>query len=104
MNTKAGICLVAWLIASSAAFAEDEVAAGERAYASKGCMGCHGPAGNSPNPGTFPKTAGLEASYIEVQLKAFRSGERNNPMMSPMVRDLTDQEISSLAAYLAVQK
>jgi cytochrome c553 len=46
----------------------------------------------------------LEASYIVVQLKAFRSGERNNPMMSPMVRDLTDQEISSLAAYLAVQR
>ena len=104
MKTKAGICLVACFIASSAAFAQDEVAAGERAYASKGCMGCHGPAGNSPNPGTFPKTAGLEASYIVVQLKAFRSGERNNPMMSPMVRDLTDQEISSLAAYLAVQK
>jgi cytochrome c553 len=104
MNTKAGICLVAWFVASSAVFAEDEVTAGEKAYANKGCMGCHGPAGNSPNPGTFPKTAGLEASYIVVQLKAFRSGERSNPMMTPMVQDLTDQEISSLAAYLAIQK
>ncbi|HEY3487979.1 MAG TPA: cytochrome c [Gammaproteobacteria bacterium] len=104
MKTMACICLVACFVASAAAAADDNIAAGEQAYSSKGCMGCHGPAGNSPNPGTFPKTAGLEAAYIIVQLKAFRSGERTNPMMTPMVRDLSDQEISSLAAYLAVQK
>jgi cytochrome c553 len=104
MKTKAGIGLVAWFVASTAALAEDQIAAGEQAYTSKGCMGCHWPAGNSPNPGTFPKTAGMEASYIVLQLKAFRSGERSNPLMTPMVSDLTDQEIASLAAYLAVQK
>lgn len=78
--------------------------AGEAVYGSKGCMGCHGPAGNSPNPAMFPKTAGLEESYLVEQLKAFRSGERSNPMMTPMATGLTDEEIANLAAYLATQK
>lgn len=81
-----------------------DVAAGEATYSAKGCMGCHGPAGNSPNPAMFPKTAGKEESYLLTQLKAFRSGERSNPMMSPMANGLTDEEIANLAAYLAEQK
>ncbi|HEX7026405.1 MAG TPA: cytochrome c [Gammaproteobacteria bacterium] len=81
-----------------------DVAAGEAAYSAKGCMGCHGPAGNSPNPAMFPKTSGLEEGYLVTQLKAFRSGERSNPMMSPMANGLTDEEIANLSAYLAAQK
>jgi cytochrome c553 len=81
-----------------------DVAAGEATYSAKGCMGCHGPAGNSPNPDMFPKTAGKEEGYLAAQLKAFRSGERSNPMMSPMAGGLTDEEIANLSAFLAAQK
>lgn len=81
-----------------------DATAGEATYSAKGCMGCHGPAGNSPNPEMFPKTAGLAEAYLVEQLKAFRNGERSNPMMSPMASGLTDDEIANLATYLAAQK
>ncbi len=81
-----------------------DITQGENLYTSKGCIGCHGPAGNSPNPATFPKTAGLGRDYLVTQLKAFRDGTRNNPMMSPMSKGLTDEEINYLADYLAAQK
>ncbi len=80
-----------------------DAAAGEKLYAAKGCMACHGPGGKSANPAAFPSTAGLDAAYIEEQMKAFRSGTRNNPLMTPMATGLTDQEITDLAAYLAAQ-
>jgi cytochrome c553 len=33
------------------------------------------------------------------QIKAFRDGTRNDPMMSPMAKPLSDQDIEDLAAY-----
>lgn len=81
-----------------------DVAAGEAAYLAKGCIGCHGPAGNSPNPAMFPKTAGLDAAYLKEQMLAYRSGTRSNPLMSPMSVGLSDADIENLAAYLAAQK
>lgn len=97
------VLAVSMLSVMHAAIAGD-VAVGESTYSAKGCMGCHGPAGNSPNPAMFPKTAGMEESYLATQLKAFRSGERSNPMMSPMASGLTDEEIANLSAFLAAQK
>jgi cytochrome c553 len=32
-------------------------------------------------------------------LKAFRDGQRSNPMMSPMAAPLSDTDIEDLAAY-----
>jgi cytochrome c553 len=88
---------------NSQVFAGD-VAAGEAAYLAKGCIGCHGPGGNSPNPAVFPKTSGLAEAYLKEQMLAYRSGTRSNPLMSPMSVGLSDADIDNLAAYLAAQK
>ena len=80
-----------------------DVKAGRIAYMSKGCIGCHGPAGHSSNEQVYPSTAGKEASHLIQQLKAFRAGERDNPIMTPMAASLTDEEIANIAAYLAAQ-
>jgi cytochrome c553 len=37
------------------------------------------------------------------QLKAYRGGERQNALMSPMAAPLSDQDIEDLAAYYAAQ-
>jgi cytochrome c553 len=66
------------------------------------CMACHGPDGNSPNP-EWPNLAGQHASYIEQQLRLFRAGERQNPLMSPMAMILSDEDIADLAAYFSSQ-
>ena len=40
-----------------------------------------------------------DPNNIEKQLKAFRSGKREHEMMSLVARNLTDQQISDLAAW-----
>lgn len=103
---KSGFLTAAALIAAALlqpAHAGD-AAAGKEAYMAKGCIGCHGPGGNSPNPGMYPSTAGRDEAYLVERLEAYRSGERSNPMMSPMATALTDGEIADLAAYLAAQE
>jgi len=63
------------------------------------CQTCHGAkaAGN----GAFPRLAGQHRDYLVAQLKAFRSNERDNPIMHPVVEHLSDEQIGELAAYLA---
>lgn len=67
------------------------------------CAGCHAPDGNSMVP-MFPKLAELDAGYIARQLKAFRDGERQDPMMGPMAAALSDDDIRDIAAYFSAQK
>lgn len=104
MKSVVSVLLAVSMLGAIAPVKAGDVAAGEATYAAKGCMGCHGPGGHSPNPDTFPKTAGREESYLVTQLKAFRAGDRTNPMMSPMAANLTDEEIGNLAAFLSSQK
>jgi cytochrome c553 len=66
------------------------------------CAACHGPNGNSVNP-EWPRLAGQSAVYIAEQLKLFRSGVRENPVMKPLAATLSDQDISDLAVYYEAQ-
>ena len=85
-------------VASSAALAGGDAAAGKAKYAT--CQGCHGPGGISVNP-VWPSLAGQKDGYLVKQMKAFRDGARTDPMMSPMAKPLTDEDIENLAAYLS---
>ena len=64
------------------------------------CMACHGSAGISPND-IWPNLAGQKEGYLIKQIKAFRDGGRTDPMMAPMVRPLSDDDIENLAAYFS---
>ncbi|MBM3395505.1 MAG: cytochrome c4 [Betaproteobacteria bacterium] len=67
------------------------------------CSGCHLPNG-AGMPSQYPRLAGQHADYTVAQLKAFRSGERNNDpaaVMRTLAANLTDAEIESLAQYVA---
>jgi cytochrome c553 len=66
------------------------------------CSACHGPNGNSVNP-EWPRLAGQSAVYIAEQLRLFRSGVRDNPIMKPLAASLGDQDISDLAVYYEAQ-
>lgn len=66
------------------------------------CSSCHGPNGNSANP-EWPRLAGQSAVYIAEQLKLFRSGVRDNPIMKPLAAGLSDQDINDLAVYYEAQ-
>lgn len=89
-----------------AAAATLQVQADGNADAGKGkaavCGACHGADGNSSGA-QFPKLAGQNASYIEAQLNNFKSGKRENPIMSGQAKGLSDQDIQDLAAYFSSQ-
>jgi cytochrome c553 len=89
---------------------KDLVALGQKIYrggiASKGvaaCASCHGP-NAAGMPAQYPRLSGQHAEYVEVQLKAFRSGERaNDPgsMMRSVAEKLSDREIQGVSDYIA---
>ncbi|MBI4194516.1 MAG: cytochrome c4 [Betaproteobacteria bacterium] len=67
------------------------------------CSACHQPNG-AGMPAQFPRVAGQFAEYTELQIKAFRSGERaNDPnrMMRAVAEKLSDREIRAVAEYIA---
>ncbi|TMH36126.1 MAG: cytochrome c4 [Betaproteobacteria bacterium] len=67
------------------------------------CAACHGSDGNSTAPAN-PNLAGQQAQYITVQLEHFKSGVRNNPVMSSMASPLTAEEMRALGVYFSQQK
>jgi cytochrome c553 len=64
------------------------------------CQACHGLDGIAKMP-NVPHIAGESELYLTKQLKAFRGGERRDPQMSLMAKNLTDDDIADLAAYYA---
>lgn len=64
----------------------------------KVCAACHGENGVSAVQG-IPSLAGQQDQFIQWQLVFFRSGRRPNPVMAPLVADLSDEDIRNLGAY-----
>jgi cytochrome c553 len=67
------------------------------------CAACHGVDGNSLNP-EWPSLAGQHESYVVKQLQAFKSGARQNVLMSGQAMALSDQDMADIAAWFAGQK
>lgn len=87
------------------AFASEQPVAGsaEQGQAKAApCVACHGVNGNSVNP-AWPNLAGQHASYIKRQLAAFKSDARRDPLMTPMAKPLSEQDMADLAAYYSAQ-
>lgn len=100
-KTTVLMAAVAALVMAGSASAAGDAAAGKSKAAT--CAACHGPDGNSTNP-LWPNLAGQHAAYLEKQLTAFKSGERKDPLMSPMAAPLSDKDIEDISAYFASQK
>jgi cytochrome c553 len=67
------------------------------------CTHCHGESGMGVMPGV-PVLTGQHADYLVHALEAYRSGDRSNPTMAPVVAKLTPKEVKLLAEYFALQK
>lgn len=78
--------------------AAGDAAAGKAKSAT--CAACHGAEGISAND-LWPNLAGQKPGYLTKQMKAFRDGDRKDPMMSPMSATLTDEDIANLTAYFS---
>lgn len=64
------------------------------------CAGCHGEDGIALVE-DVPNLAGENRVYIESQLKAFRSGQREHEVMTPIAQDLSEEEIREVSDWFA---
>lgn len=65
------------------------------------CASCHSPSG-AGIPGQYPRLAGQFPSYLEEQLKLFRSGDRKtNEPMHTIADRMSDTDIKAVADYAA---
>lgn len=97
-TVSAVVITLSAVFAASPSVAGD-AAAGKLKYAI--CAGCHGPSGAGNEALKYPKLAGLEAGYVEQQLHAFKSGDRDNATMKAMTAGLNEADMQNLAAYIA---
>lgn len=67
------------------------------------CTACHGPNGNAVIPQN-PSIAGQTWRYLYLQLKDFKEGRRQDPQMTPVVADLSREDMIALANWFAAQK
>ena len=86
----------AFALLSSPVFAAGNADAGKAKSAV--CAACHGAEGVS-SMDIYPNLAGQKEGYLVSQLQHFRDGERNNAIMAPMAKPLSDDDIEDLAAY-----
>ena len=87
----------------SAGAVQADAAAGQSAYAAKGCIGCHG-AGGVSAVAANPTLKGQSADFVSKTLTDFRSGARQNPIMNAMAAGLSDADIKNIADYIGSLK
>ena len=96
--------LLSFLIISSTSIFSSATSAGGDANVGRkkaqSCVVCHGTMGLSNNPGT-PHLAGQPAIYLVEQLQNFKSGKRQNPVMSVIAKPLGESDIQDMAAWYA---
>jgi len=93
------MCLTLGWVAPAMAAGDASAGKGKAAV----CAACHGADGNSPSD-MFPKLAGQGEAYLVKQISDFKSGQRKNAIMAPMVAGLSEQDMADLAAYYAGNK
>jgi cytochrome c553 len=67
------------------------------------CAACHGSKGTPADPKTTPVIWGQEQSYLMKQMRDFRNGERNSAIMSPIAKNLAEDDLRRIAAYFAAR-
>lgn len=100
------LCAPLSVFAEAAPAKKDPISQGDAAAGatkSAPCGACHGPNGNSAMA-EWPKLAGQSSRFVFEQLKAFKSGARQNPIMQGQVAALSEQDMRDIAAHYALQK
>jgi cytochrome c553 len=102
-NSRLVAVSVVLVFASATAAHARDYEAGKK-KAEEVCKACHGADGNTPLTPDTPRLAGQYYDYLVHSLEAYRKGARDNPLMSPMAKPLTDAEIRDVAWYFSKQQ
>lgn len=86
----------------------EEIFTGKRIeYGIPACSACHGKDGMGDKEGKFPRLVGQNMDYLIKQMELFRSKQRSNdipPQMRNIAQEMDDEDIASVAAYIAYMK
>jgi cytochrome c553 len=95
-----------WLFTQSVSAAGD-IAAGKQLVhqgnnkGATACIACHGANGEGNAAAGYPSLAGLSMKYIAKQLHSYQQGTRQNPVMQPIAKALSNSDIQNVAAYFS---
>lgn len=114
MLTPSGRLAIAFcaLVAASAASAEEAlvgdpqagraVAVGASSAGTAGaCQACHGIDGAGDAAAGFPRLSGLPPLYLAKALADYAAGRRNDEIMTPIARELSERERQDVSAFYA---
>ena len=99
-------CLMVLLLVptlANAADGEDVLVKGGVNPSAMACVACHGENLMGNPEAAIPRTAGLPAEYVIKQLHDFRVGSRQNEMMQPVARAMTEDEITAVASVISAR-
>ncbi len=68
------------------------------------CFQCHGMDGKGDKAAVFPRLTDQTYKYLYDSLKDYASGVRQNAIMMPIAKALSDQQMRDVSAYYAAQK
>ena len=75
-----------------------------QAFYTKNCLSCHGEQGRGSEG--FARIAGQQPGYLALTLRRYRDGStiRKGSLMAPSTKAMTDDDISTVAAYVSSLK
>jgi cytochrome c553 len=65
------------------------------------CAACHGQNGVPADPKTTPIIWGQTEYYIVTQLRSYKTGERQNPVMEAIAKSIKIEDMRPIARYFA---
>ncbi len=77
-----------------------EIAAGQKKITA--CAACHGKDGKATGS-KYPNLAGQHASYLRQAMLEYKTGNRKDIIMGPMVSTLSETDMRDIAGYFAAQ-
>jgi sulfide dehydrogenase cytochrome subunit len=89
-------------LAALPAVAQDAKTLHLRALAAT-CANCHGTNGRAVDGASVPGLAGMPASYMVEQLKAFKAGSRPATVMHQLAKGYSDAQIEAVAGWFSTQ-
>ena len=92
------LLVILTLTVSNTLWAQD---AAKGAELFKQCIACHGEKGDGNPAQKAPRISGQHDWYILNQLQDMKAGKtRKNPVMTPFLNKLSEQDMKDLAAYI----
>lgn len=102
-SLRTAAALIGMLAGTASLAADGDTAAGGIETTLTTCYSCHGENGAAPIDPNYAILAGQHQFYIYQQLKDYKSGLREHPLMSAIATGLEKQQMLSLGEYFSEQ-